>query len=170
MSERKITVARLGAGGVFERAEELDEDTTLGDEHAPDLPPDPAASRGAWVRREGAWRRRCARVDPNGVYLGMVEVAPAELGAHHILTITECDLKPRTAKWVADASPKNPFGGRFEPLPPSLQLKDDGACTDQQLIHALLGALEKHGVELPAEAAPWRAWYEKSMDAVKGAK
>lgn len=163
-------VARLGAGDVFQEVQEVEVAADLAADQFAELPPDLSAPKGAWVLRDGAWLRRCAQVDPNGVYLGMVEVAPEAIGAQHLIEITECDLKPRSSKWVPEANPKNPYGGTFQPLPPSMQPKDDDAPSDQQLLYALLGALERQGIALPAEAAPWRAWFEKTIEAPRKGK
>lgn len=57
---------------------------------------------------------RCAQLDAQGVYQGMVEVEPAQLTDRHLPTITECDLPAGEYRWQAD--PANAFGGKFVPL------------------------------------------------------
>lgn len=60
---------------------------------------------------------RCAQIDAQGVYQGMVEVEPAQLTDRHLPTITECDLPAGEYRWVPEpVTDANPFGGKFVPL------------------------------------------------------
>lgn len=60
---------------------------------------------------------RCAHLDAQGVYQGMVEIEPAQLTDRHLPTITECDLPPGEYRWQAEpVSEANAFGGKFVPL------------------------------------------------------
>jgi hypothetical protein len=58
---------------------------------------------------------KAARLDANGVYLGMDDLAsPAELTPLHLAQITECDLKPGEYRWIQETgNPGNPYGGAF---------------------------------------------------------
>lgn len=114
---------------------------------------------------------RCAHIDPNGVYLGMVEVEEEALTARHLPQIASCDLAPLEYRWAPDADPKNPYGGRFEPLTKHRRPKAGGAVPSlEQLVYSLLKALEAQGIALPADAAPWVASFEKSLDHQDGAR
>lgn len=160
MAEKEV--ALVSAEGVFLRVDTVDAAAALRAGQVAVLPPDPDAPKGAWVYRNAEWLRRCARVDPNGVYLGMVEVAPEDLTAQHLPAVAECDLTAGHARWVAELD--NPYGGRFDPLPPALRPKENGAPTDHQMLDALLGALVAQGIGLPLEATRWRAWYATTVD------
>lgn len=56
---------------------------------------------------------RCAEIDRNGIYIGMVEVEENSNSPRHLKTITECDLPPGKYEWIPDSA--NPFGGSFVP-------------------------------------------------------
>lgn len=57
---------------------------------------------------------RCAQIDAQGVYQGMVEVEASALTDRHLPTITSCDLPAGEYRWGPDTA--NPFGGKFVPL------------------------------------------------------
>ena len=106
--------------------------------------------------------KRCAHIDPNGVYLGMVEVDEAVVTARHLPQISECDLPPLAYRWVADSA--SSYGGRFEPLLPHQRPKADTVPDLERAFYATLKALDAQGTPLAVEAAAWLAWYEKSWD------
>lgn len=58
----------------------------------------------------------CALLDAQGVYQGMVSVAPHALTDRHLPTITECDLPAGEYQWVPASETANPFGGEFVAL------------------------------------------------------
>lgn len=58
---------------------------------------------------------RAARLDADGIYVGMDEFDDESgLTPLHLPQITECDRPPGKYKWLADAG--NPFGGAFWPV------------------------------------------------------
>ena len=106
--------------------------------------------------------KRCAHIDPNGVYLGMVEIDEEAWTARHLPQIPACDLKPLEYRWMVD--PGAPHGGRFEPLLPHQRPKADTVPDLERAFYATLKALDAQGTPLAIEAAAWLAWYEKSWD------
>lgn len=57
---------------------------------------------------------RCASIDAQSVYQGMVEIDDAELTDRHLTSIPECDLPPGQYRWIPEAGA--PYGGQFVAL------------------------------------------------------
>jgi hypothetical protein len=106
--------------------------------------------------------KRCAELDANGVYLGMVEVDEADLTAQHLPQIGECDLEARSYRWAPDA--ESAYGGRFEPLLPHQRPKVGGTPSLEGAFYATLKGLSAQGIPLAVEATAWLQWYEQTLD------
>lgn len=106
--------------------------------------------------------KRVAHIDPNGVYLGMVEVDEADFTDRHLPQIQQCDLKPLEYRWIADAA--SAYGGCFDPLPLQRRPKEGGVPSSDQAMYAYWRARQSGGEGLPVDTTRWMAWYETTLE------
>lgn len=57
---------------------------------------------------------RVALLNDQNVFVGMVDVAEAELTDRHLPQIKACDLEPGKYRWIAHD--RNEYGGEFESI------------------------------------------------------
>lgn len=100
---------------------------------------------------------RAARIDKDGVYLGMEDVPEGELTAEHLPQITECDLPPGKYRWRAEAGAFVPIDSGFR------QIEPDALAA----IHAGLEAVRKSGVKLPKVTTEWLEHFKTTWDGQK---
>jgi hypothetical protein len=100
-----------------------------------------------------------ARIDANGIYLGMDELPADQVTALHLPQITSCDLTPGKARWIPEEN--NPYGGHFENIKAELQ----SAIQPDALNAIALGILALFAQQpMPPETKAWLQSYFNSFD------
>jgi hypothetical protein len=105
---------------------------------------------------------RCAKLNEQGDYLGMVEIEEAQLTPQHLRQIDVCDLEPGKYRWVADEA--NPMGGAFFPIA-YLELREKLASevAEEEKRRAFLDEAKRQGVPKRKALASWRRLRAEAM-------
>lgn len=98
-----------------------------------------------------------ARLDVNGVFLGVDEIDAADLTDQHIPVPTDCDLEPGRYQWDAEHAMFLPIAGK--------EIVDRTAPLAWKAMYLLVRDLQRQSFTVNAYTAEWAEWFAKTIEA-----